>query len=307
LRIALGARIALRIRRIDAVDLCALEDNLGAHLAAAQGCRSVGGEERISGAGGKNHHFAFFQVADCLAADVGLDHLLDVERRLHAAGDSCLTHGVRQRERVHHGGEHAHVVGGGPVHSLRARRQAAEDVAAADHHAELHPHARDLRDLVDDRLDRRAVDAKRIVPHQGFPRQLEKDPFVFGSQCAFPACAITSAAKSVDFFSMPSPTTKNAYPFTLAFLAASIFSMLCLSSLMNGWPSSEISPRNLLSAPSTILRAISSGLPDSLARASWIERSRSTMSAGTSLLLRCAGLAKAMCIATSLPTSSGPW
>ncbi len=55
-----------------------------------------------------------------------------------------------------------------------------------------------------------AVDAERIVPHQGFARQLEQDALVFRRQCAFPACAITSAAKSVDFFSMPSPTTRKA-------------------------------------------------------------------------------------------------
>src|SRR3990170_4110528 len=249
--IALGARVALRVGGVDAVDLGGLDDDLGAHLAAAQRRRGVRREERIAGAGGEDHHLALLQVADRLAADVGLDHLLDVERRLHPAGDARLPHGVRQRQRIHYRGEHSHVVRGRAVHARGPGRQAAEDIAAADHHAELDPHARDLRDLGDDRLDRRAVDAKRIVPHQGFPRQLQENPLVFGSQCAFPACAITSAAKSVDFFSMPSPTTKKAYACTLAFFEASIFSMVCLSSLMNGWPSSVLSPRYLLSAPST--------------------------------------------------------
>jgi hypothetical protein len=157
-----------------------------------------------------NHHLAFLQVADRFSPDIRLDHLLDVERRLHAARDPGLAHGVRQRERVHHRGEHSHVVGGGAVHARRAGRDAAKDVAATDHHAELHPEARHLRHLAHDRLDRLAVDAERVVAHQGFPGQLEQHALVFGSQCAFPACAITSAAKSVDFFSIPSPTTKNA-------------------------------------------------------------------------------------------------
>src|SRR6185295_3779921 len=84
LRVALRARVALRIRGVDAVDLGSLQHDLGAHLAAAQRRRRIGGEERIAGTGGENHHLALFQVADRLAADVGFDHLLDVERRLHA-------------------------------------------------------------------------------------------------------------------------------------------------------------------------------------------------------------------------------
>src|SRR5688572_29317376 len=46
LRIALGARIALRVGGVDAVDLGSLEDDLRADLAAAQGGRGVGGEKR---------------------------------------------------------------------------------------------------------------------------------------------------------------------------------------------------------------------------------------------------------------------
>src|SRR5688500_6227931 len=296
LRIALGARVALRIGGIHTVDLGRLDHDFRAHLAAAQRGGGVGGKERVAGAGGEDHHLALLQVADRLAPDVRLDHLLDIERRLHAAGDSRLAHRVGQRERIHHGGQHSHVVGGGAVHAGRARRHAAENVAAADHHAELHPEARDLRHLAHDRLDGLAVDAVRVVAHQGLAGQLEQNALVFRSR------QWTLAPG----FSMPSPTTRKAYACTRAFFAASIFSTVCLSSLMNGWPSRLISPRNLFSAPSTIFDAMASGLPDSLARASWIERSRSTVSAGTSALVRCAGLAKAMCIATSLPASSGP-
>ena len=75
----------LRVGGVDAVDLGRLEHDLDAHLHAAQRRRGIGGEKRIAGAGGENHDLALFQVAHRLAADVGLDHLLDVERRLHAA------------------------------------------------------------------------------------------------------------------------------------------------------------------------------------------------------------------------------
>src|SRR5687767_228725 len=55
LGVTLGARVALRIRGVHAVDLRALEHDLRAHLAAAQRGCGVGGEERVSRAGGENH------------------------------------------------------------------------------------------------------------------------------------------------------------------------------------------------------------------------------------------------------------
>src|SRR5581483_3630962 len=304
--VALRARIVLRIGRVDAVHLGRLDDDLRAHLAAAQRRRRVRGEEGVAGARGEDHDLPLLQVADRLAADVGLHHLLDVERRERAACKAGAAHRVLQRQGVHDRGQHSHVVGRGPVHPRRARRHAAEDVPAADHHPDLQTHPRHRGDLGDDALDRLPVDAERILAHQGFPRQLEEDPFVLRRQCAFPACAITSAAKSADFFSMPSPTTNSAKPPRLAFFDARSFSTVCLSSLTKAWPSSEISPRYLLTAPSTILAAISAGLPESLARAACMSRSRATTSAGTSFFDRYAGLNAATCIAMSLPSSSGP-
>jgi hypothetical protein len=89
-------------------------------------------------------------------------------------------------------------------------------------------------------------------------------------------------------------------------LAASIFSTVSLSSFTKGWPSRVISPRNLLMPPSTILATISGGLPDSFARASMMVRSPAIASGETWSFERNRGLAKAMCIATSLPTASCP-
>ena len=40
-------------------------------------------------------------------------------------------------ERVHHGGQDAHMIGADPVHALGGTRHAAENVAAADDEAEL--------------------------------------------------------------------------------------------------------------------------------------------------------------------------
>ena len=48
------------------------------------------------------------------------------------------------RERVHDGGEHAHVVGRDPIHAGARQAGAAEDVAAADHDRDLHAHLHDV-------------------------------------------------------------------------------------------------------------------------------------------------------------------
>ena len=54
-------------------------------------------------------------------------------------GIACLLQRVLQRQAVHDGREHAHVVAGGAVHAARGGGQAAEDVAATDHDGDLHP------------------------------------------------------------------------------------------------------------------------------------------------------------------------
>ena len=96
------------------------------------------------------------------------------------AVDALLAHRVGQRERVHHGGQHAHVVGGGAVHADRAAGDAAEDVAAADHDGDFAAELRHLLHLAHHADDRRAIDAERVVTHQGFTGKLEQDALVGG-------------------------------------------------------------------------------------------------------------------------------
>src|SRR4051812_9739915 len=192
LGVALRVRVALGVVGVHPVHLGALQHDLGAHLAGAQRRWGVRGEERVAGAGGEDPHLAPPQIADRLATDIGLAPLLDVERRLDPAGDPRLAHGIGERQGVHDRGEHAHVVGGGPVHPLGTGREAAEDVAAADHHAHLDPKARDLRYLRDDVQDRLPVDAVRILSHQGLARELEENSFVFRSHDRESLCGISA-------------------------------------------------------------------------------------------------------------------
>ena len=119
------------------------------------------------------------------------------------------------------------------------------------------------------------------------------------------ACA-TSAAKSVCFFSMPSPTTYSVKAWTFAPRALRSCSTVCLSSLTKGWPSSVTSLRYFCTVPSTILATISAGLPDSAAFRDAMERSFSTSESGTPLRSRATGLDAAICIARSLASCSSP-
>ena len=81
-----------------------------------------------------------FQVAHGAAADVWLGHLVHADGRYHAGVDFQRLERGLHRQRVHHRGQHAHVIGSGAFHALGRALQAAEDVATADDHADLDAH-----------------------------------------------------------------------------------------------------------------------------------------------------------------------
>ena len=73
-------------------------------------------------------------VVNGTAPDVGLGDLGHVDGRLDTGGLPQLLEGVLKGQGVDRGGEHAHVVGLGPVHPCAGAGHPAPDVAAADHH-----------------------------------------------------------------------------------------------------------------------------------------------------------------------------
>ena len=142
---------------VDAVDarVGALEDGLGADLGGPQGGGGVGGEVRVAGAAGEDHHPALLQVAHGPAADVGLGHLGHLDGGLHPGG-------LAQRSRASWRARALMTVASMPMVSALARSMprpgaghAPPDVAAADHDgdlgAEVPPH---LGDLAGDALRR---------------------------------------------------------------------------------------------------------------------------------------------------------
>ena len=83
---------------------------------------------------------------------------------------------ILQRQRVDDGGQHAHVVGGRPVHTGGRTRCAPPDVAAPDHHCELGAQ-RGVRlgDLFGEAFDHKPVDdLVSSIAGQGLTRDLEQ-------------------------------------------------------------------------------------------------------------------------------------
>ncbi len=77
-----------------------------------------------------------------------------------------------------HGGEHAHVVGGGAVHALGSAGEPAEDVASAHHHRDLIAAGDRFGDVAGQPVDDGDVDAIAVAAHQGLPGQLQEHPLV---------------------------------------------------------------------------------------------------------------------------------
>src|SRR5690606_9915612 len=114
-------------------------------------------------------------VPDGAAADVILGHVVDLDGTHYAGEAAALLDRILHRQRVHHGGQHAHVVAGDAVHAGSSESGAAEDVAAADHHADLDAGTLRLNDFVGEPADHLRVDAVIGLAHQGFTRELEQD------------------------------------------------------------------------------------------------------------------------------------
>ena len=63
--------------------------------------------------------------------DEGLGHLAHFDGRLDAGFDAVLLKGVLQGQGVDNGGEHAHVIAGGPVDAGAFPFHSAKDIAPA--------------------------------------------------------------------------------------------------------------------------------------------------------------------------------
>src|SRR4030095_10292190 len=139
-------RILHWIRRVDAVDLLTLQDYISPDLHGAKGSGGVGREIWTACPGRENDHPAFFEVPDRPAPNEGLGDSTHLDGGDHARDYTVLFERVLQRKGVDDRGQHAHVVGSRAIHSARAGRDPAEDVAPSDDDRGLHPATLDFPD-----------------------------------------------------------------------------------------------------------------------------------------------------------------
>ena len=175
--VALG--LALGIGRVHAFHAGRLDDDVRLDLNGAQHGRRVGGKVGIAGAGGKDHRPALFEVAHRAAPDVGLGELLHADGRHDARVDGLALEHVLDREGVDDGAEHAHVVGGDAVHARFREQRPADDVPAADHHAERCTRRHDGGHLVGDPADGVEVPAHTLLSGECFAGDLEQYSRIF--------------------------------------------------------------------------------------------------------------------------------
>ena len=107
-------------------------------------------------------------MADRAPPDERLRHRAHLDRGHHARHHALLLERVLQGQRVDDGRQHAHVVAGGAVHPASARRDAAEDVAAADDDGGLDAERLDLLHVVRDLRRDGRIDAVLLLAHQRF-------------------------------------------------------------------------------------------------------------------------------------------
>src|SRR5204862_3352235 len=119
-------------------------------------------------------HKSFFQMTDRATPDERFGNRAHFDRGDHARDDAVLFERVLEREGVDHGGKHAHVVSGRTVHAARTRREAAEQIAAADHDADLDTELLYFADFGGDLIGDGGIDPERLFAHQGLAGKFEE-------------------------------------------------------------------------------------------------------------------------------------
>jgi hypothetical protein len=116
-------------------------------------------------------------MPDGAPPDERLRHLIHLNRRLHAGVDFLLFEGVLQSERIDHGSQHSHVIGGNAVHVSSLVGHAAEKIAAAHHNRKLHSQLVHVGQFRRDLVDAGSLDAKALVCRQCLTGKLEQNAF----------------------------------------------------------------------------------------------------------------------------------
>ena len=132
--------ILLGIAVVNPIHLGGFDQHIGIDFHRAQGSGSIGGKIGVAGAAAKDDHPPFFEMADGAPANIGFGNGLHVDGSLDAGDHPHAFQGIHQGQGIHHGGQHAHVIGGGPVHAQFQADPPAPQVAGANHNGHIHAH-----------------------------------------------------------------------------------------------------------------------------------------------------------------------
>src|SRR5580704_7379504 len=174
--VASRGRIALRVRRIDSVNLRRLHNEIAGKLGAAQGRAGIGCKEWIAGAAGENHDPALAKMMQCRLARIRLAERGHWQSRESSRRLALLLDRIFEGERIHHRREHADRIGAGPLDALVRAFNASKKIAAADDDRDLDAARRDLLQIRRDPRQGNLVKAMASRAHQGFAGELNDNP-----------------------------------------------------------------------------------------------------------------------------------
>ncbi len=113
------------------------------------------------------------------AADIGFGNRIHWNGGLYAGIDTGILKRILQRQSVHHGCQHAHIIGGGTFHATGGTGNAAENVTAADDQTDLYAHIDDSLDLGGDTIDHYRIETIFTLAHQRFAGNFQQNTLIF--------------------------------------------------------------------------------------------------------------------------------
>ena len=89
--------------------------------------------------------------------------------------NALLLQRVLQRQGVDHGGQHAHVVRGDPIHLARLLGHTAEEIPASDYDRNLHAERMDVCEFSGNFVNAERIDAEALVRRQGLAGEFKQN------------------------------------------------------------------------------------------------------------------------------------
>ncbi len=116
-------------------------------------------------------------MTDGAPANKWFCNLIHLNRRLHSGIDSLLFQRILQRQGIDHGGQHAHVIGGNPVHLFGLFSHAPEEIASAHHDSDLDAQRSNVRQFRGDFVNAKRIDTETLGRGQSLAGKLKQNAF----------------------------------------------------------------------------------------------------------------------------------